>query len=827
MPICSVSSRQCYDDGKEFAEQALVFDQAGDIAAAIFYYTEAANVLLTAINVDPSMSHLRPTIISYIDRAEQLKKVLSMSPKVQGGSAKTEDGALMRNIEFLMEQAILEDEAGHTATALERYKDTAQLCLRSRSNVSMQSTIQKLSLRADQSLRRAEELTRVIQQETELKDKNTLSSDTGYVGSSSESESAPPTISRREEVPRSEEPPDTTPGSNSVEPTSVVRKLKPEEVDLLKKSSYINKQLFLPWMDSDRFDKFYYMDKFTDKNGNLGLADKQKKHFGGWKRITDISEEPAIVKLASAFSIRQTVVSDCSFVASLAVSAHFERRFKTPIITNIIYPQNRKGVPVVNPSGKYVVRLWLNGVYRKVTIDDYLPTDRHGDLLCSYSSNKNEFWVSLLEKAYMKVMGGYDFPGSSSNVDLTALTGWIPERVNVKRTETKLTDSLYLRMLDGHRTGDVLMTVATGPLSKEECDRTGLVECHAYAVLDLKNVNGLRMIQLKNPWCHLRWKGKYSPLDKDSWTPELQKALNFDVMSAIEYDNGVFWISWEICLHFFDVVYLNWNPKLFLYRYNLHADWAAGQGPKKDHYNLEYNPQYKVEVLGAKKPCTMWILLSRHITEKEDFANNKEFITLHVYKTNGDRVYYPDDALINGTKINSPHYLARLNAGAGSSTYTLVVSQYEKTSTISYSIRVFCTENFKIGNIPHHYPYEFKLGGEWTPQLAGGCPNYSTHKNNPTYALTIDPHDCSETECFVKLEAPKAFHSGFTISPTSDQKFSKTNSGKYRNGMSVKIFKRLPAGTYNIIPSTFEPGQCGKFFLTVGSTNRIKITRKG
>ena len=30
-----------------------------------------------------------------------------MSPKVQGGSAQTEDCALMRNIEFLMEQAIL------------------------------------------------------------------------------------------------------------------------------------------------------------------------------------------------------------------------------------------------------------------------------------------------------------------------------------------------------------------------------------------------------------------------------------------------------------------------------------------------------------------------------------------------------------------------------------------------------------------------------------------------------------------------------------------------------------------------------------------------
>ncbi len=85
---------------------------------------------------------------------------------------------------------------------------------------------------------------------------------------------------------------------------------------------------------------------------------------------------------------------------------------------------------MLSANGKYVVRLQFNGCWRKVVIDDRLPVSKNSRTLHVVDRNNPALlWPALLEKAYLKVRGGYDFSGSNSSTDLWVLTGWIPELI--------------------------------------------------------------------------------------------------------------------------------------------------------------------------------------------------------------------------------------------------------------------------------------------------------------------------------------------------------------------------------------------------------------
>ena len=47
-----------------------------------------------------------------------------------------------------------------------------------------------------------------------------------------------------------------------------------------------------------------------------------------------------------------------------------------------------------------------------------------------------------------------------------------------------------------------------------------------------------------------------------------------------------------------------------------HRKWKSGDGPIKDAYNIGENPQYSLEIQSGDKDPTIWLLLTRHITDR-------------------------------------------------------------------------------------------------------------------------------------------------------------------------------------------------------------------
>ncbi|XP_021414479.2 calpain-7 [Oncorhynchus mykiss] len=812
-------------DAVKFAKTAVICDQNGKYNEAVFYYKEAAQALIYAGMAGSKLEGIQDKVNEYLDRVQALHNAVQAQ---SSDPLKSKQQVDLERAHFLVTQAFEEDEKGNGGEAIELYTQAVELCIQTSHDTTDQGLQGKLKQLARQALDRAEGL-KESQSASPL-----AQSPQDRPGPSGAKPSGGPCPVRQffplgPDFSLQDRPQPVRPVQSS-EPQG--QRYTSEEIEVLRSTSKINGIPFVPFMSVDLKERFAFPVPFSDKLGKLALSPKQKTIFSRWVRPDEICNNPTMILSVSSFSIKQTVVSDCSFVASLAISAAYERRYNKKLITSIIYPQNRRGEPEYNPCGKYMVKLHINGVPRKVIIDDFLPCGQNGELLCSYSSNRNELWVSLIEKAYMKVMGGYDFPGSNSNIDLHALTGWIPERIAMHSdNQSFIKDDTFRMLYQRFHRGDVLITTATGVMTEEEGERWGLVPTHAYAVLDIREHKGKRFLQLKNPWSHLRWKGRFSERDEKNWTPELLKYLNFDPKTAQKFDNGVFWITFEDLCQYYDVIYLSWSPALFRESSCIHSSWDGRQGPVKDAYSLANNPQYRLEVTCPAGGTAVWVLLTRHITDKDDFAQNKEFITLVVYKTEGKKVYYPADPppYIDGIRINSPHYLTKMRlTSTGTHTFTLVVSQYEKQNTINYTLRVYSGCKFSFSKIPTPFTHTKRINGHWKGPSAGGCGNYKdSYKHNPIYQFNLE----RPGPMLIELRGSRQYSVGFemvtvsTVVEPGPAGHPKKNSGDYRCGFCYMEADHVPAGIYNVIPTTFLPKQEGPFFLDFSSATPLKVSQ--
>ncbi|PGH14291.1 hypothetical protein AJ79_03113 [Helicocarpus griseus UAMH5409] len=330
----------------------------------------------------------------------------------------------------------------------------------------------------------------------------------------------------------------------------------------------------------------------------------------GVKRVTDIFEKPQFyINNATASDVRQGNDGDCWLMAALCTLGNMKG-----LIDRVCVARNEQ-------VGVYGFVFYRDGEWRHTIIDDklYLRTPDYDDaalhreiwddmghsdtelkyrktwqtgsraLYFAQCSDDNETWLPLLEKAYAKAHGDYSsIEGGFVGEAIEDLTGgvtseimsrdildkdrfWKEDLLNVnKKFVFGCTTGLYGRWLY--------------PSYYDSKERSGIHECHAYSVMDAKEINGQRLLRLRNPWGHKEWSGPWSD-GSEQWTAEWINLLQHKFGN-----DGLFWISYEDFLQKYDHFD---RTRLFGEDWTVTQKWTSLQVP----WTLEYHKtKFVIEV---------------------------------------------------------------------------------------------------------------------------------------------------------------------------------------------------------------------------------------
>jgi len=274
----------------------------------------------------------------------------------------------------------------------------------------------------------------------------------------------------------------------------------------------------------------------------------------------------------------QGSIGNCWLVAAMASLAEFPEAVEALFLTHELTASGRCEVQLHDMKNRRV----------KLSIDEFIPChprewwDEEGTPLFA-RPNGNEAWVLLLEKAFAKMLGSYmELSGGNCCTAFRAFTGeanvfvWARGEGEVARVEGEW-KRMDLAKGDTHfvwnpgmedrrdaeglwdevRTYDqqsYLVACSMRAVHGQEHVRIdGLVEAHAYSLLHAVEVEGNRLLFLRNPWGNdKRWNGRWSDGD-DAWAknPGVRRRLRPEFR-----DDGAFWIAWVDFQAIFDFVFV-------------------------------------------------------------------------------------------------------------------------------------------------------------------------------------------------------------------------------------------------------------------------------
>ncbi|GAB1607463.1 calpain-9-like isoform X4 [Argonauta hians] len=259
-----------------------------------------------------------------------------------------------------------------------------------------------------------------------------------------------------------------------------------------------------------------------------------------WLRPKEICNEPKFfVGGATRFDVKQGELGDCWLLAAVA-SLTIDQKLLFRVV-----PLGQDFED--NYTGCFRFRLWHQGDWTEVVVDDRIPTS-YGQVIYMHSADKNEFWSALLEKAYAKMNGGYEaLKGGNSSEAMEDFTGGVTEMFDLREAPNNL---FQIMMKAFQRSSLMGCSIDADPNQLEAKLSNGLICGHAYSItcckfveIETPNKKGkIPMVRIRNPWGESEWKGAWSD-ESDEWRFISQQERN--EIGLVYEDDGEFWMSFK------------------------------------------------------------------------------------------------------------------------------------------------------------------------------------------------------------------------------------------------------------------------------------------
>lgn len=261
-----------------------------------------------------------------------------------------------------------------------------------------------------------------------------------------------------------------------------------------------------------------------------------------WKSPHEMCDKPRLfVDGTEEGDVVQGSLGNCWFIGALAVLASSGNDF----IEHTFVKADVK-------RGEYKCKFYKDGGWVEVTVDDRLPCGASGKLYFASCPDPNEWWVPIIEKAYAKLHGSYEALESGTITDaLKDMTGESVEMINVDSAEFKDKSLLWKKLLHYIKESFLMgCAIESASAGTEKDNGYGLLSNHAYSIIDCQEVQGHKLMRIRNPWGKGEWKGPWADGSKE-WTAALLKHFDY------EFGNdGTFFMKFEDFVKFYNRIHV-------------------------------------------------------------------------------------------------------------------------------------------------------------------------------------------------------------------------------------------------------------------------------